>query len=252
MALALTIGAVALVVLLAVLGLLRGVQRGLITVAGTLLGAVLVDLWLSTWLAWLVERLRPERPAQTAWLVATLGFVVVAVVVGYGSGWLIPEAKPAAEGKPRRHRLARPAGALLGALNGALIAAYLLRYASVLLGNDTEAMIQGSFALRLLSQWLPWFVLAVVLALATIVLARGLVRLLGFVRQRGAARPALAPTAAAAPAAAPASAPAAAPAAAQAPPAAASNTVVANAATPEAKLGAVSNKIDQKLGDKQG
>lgn len=227
MALALTIGAVALMALLTVVGLLRGVQRGLLTLAGTLLGAVLVDLWLSTWLAWLVERLRPEIPARTAWIVASLGFVAVALIVGYGSGWLIPDAKPGADGKlPRRHALARPAGALLGALNGALIAAYLLRYAGALLGSDTTALIQGAFVLQLLSQWLPWFVLAVVLALATLVLARGLVRLLRFVRLR-AARPAPAPAAAPA----------------------APNTVVANAPTPDAKLGAVNNKIDQKLGE---
>jgi uncharacterized membrane protein required for colicin V production len=240
MALAMTIGAVVLVALLAVLGLFRGVQRGLITLVGTLLGAVLVDLWLSTWLAWLVERLRPERPAQTAWLVASFGFVAVALVVGYGSGWLIPATGLGADGKlPRRHALARPAGALLGALNGALIAAYLLRYASVLRGGDTEAMIQGSFALRLLSQWLPWFVLAVVLALTTIVLARGVVRLMRLVSQRGAPQPARVPAQPAAPTPIPAQA------------AAPSNTVVANAPTPDAKLGAVSNKIDQKLGEKK-
>lgn len=230
MALALTIGVVALVALLTVIGLLRGVQRGLLTLAGTLLGAVLVDLWLSSWQTWLVERLRPEQPAQTAWLAASIGFVVVAVIVGYGSGLLIPDAKLGVDGKlPRRHPLARPAGALLGALNAALIVAYLLRYASVLLGNSTAAMVQGALVLQVLLQWLPWFVLAVVLALTTLVLARGLVRLMRLVGSRAAARPAAAPAVAAAP-----------------------NTVVANAATPEAKLGAVNNKIEQKLGEKKG
>ena len=237
MALALTIGALALVALLAVIGLLRGVQRGLITLVGTLLGAVLVDLWLSTWLAWLVERFRPELPGRTAWIVASLAFAGVALIVGYGSGWLIPDTKPGVDGKlPRRHALGRPAGALLGALNGTLIVAYLLRYASVLLGSDTAALIGSTFALQLLSQWLPWFVLAVVLALTVIVLARGLVRLLRRVRQSGAAKPAPAVVPAVTATAAPTAAP---------------NTVVANAPTPDAKLGAVNNKIEQKLGEKK-
>jgi len=230
MALALTIGAVALVALLTVIGLLRGVQRGLLSVAGTLLGAVLVDLWLSSWQTWLVDRLRPERPAQTAWLAASIGFVAVAVIVGYGSGLLVPDTKLGADGKlPRRHALGRPAGALLGALNAALIVAYLLRYANVLLGNDTAALIQSALVLQVLSQWLPWFVLAVVLALTTLVLARGLMRLMRLVRGRPAPAPAPAPAAAAAP-----------------------NTVVANAATPEAKLGAVNSKIEQRVGEKKG
>jgi hypothetical protein len=55
----------------------------------------------------------------------------------------------------------RLSGGLLGALNGAMIGSYLLRYTDTILQNkDFAAALQESVVARVLYAWLPWFVLA--------------------------------------------------------------------------------------------
>jgi uncharacterized membrane protein required for colicin V production len=226
MALAITIGSVLLLVVLGLLGLWRGVPRGLMTLACTLLGAVMVDLWLEPWRRWLVERFRTENPGTTAWLAATLAFLGVALIIGYGSGALLPRPRAdQAAPKPRLKVLERPLGALLGVLNASLILGYLLRYAGELLRNEALLdALQSQPLLRALSQWLPWFILAVVLSMGALVLARATTRGLRLLTSRQPL-PAKPPV--------------------PVPP----STQVAAAPNQSAKLSAVSNKIDQALGE---
>jgi len=165
MTLALTILAGALIALLGLIGLWRDVQRGFLSLVGTVLGVVLVQLWGVTWATWLEQKLS-WAPSTAGWVASSLTFLLVALFVGYGSGSLVARPKPLLDSslKPRGKALARPAGALLGLLNGALIASVLLLYAREWSANETlQAAISDSFVLALLIDWFPWFVLGVAL-----------------------------------------------------------------------------------------
>ncbi len=152
----------------ALLGLLRGVRAGLVAVAGTLLAAVLVDLWAEPLAGWVRETLRPERPAAPIFTVVAAVFLLAAGVLGYGGAALLPPGRVV--GRPWLDRLV---GALLGALNGALVAGYLLRYAVVIWADGWAAeLTAGSAAAGLLLEWLPWSVLAMAGATGGLILVR--------------------------------------------------------------------------------
>jgi hypothetical protein len=93
-------------------------------------------------------------------------------------------------------------GGLLGALNGALIASYLLRFADAAWASGAVADLLATSPLaRVLLLWLPWFMLALVLTTGAMVVIRGVA---GFVRARRAAHPPPAPAPSPQPAVAPA------------------------------------------------
>lgn len=184
--------------LLALIGLARGARAGLAAIAGTLLAAVLIDLWNQPLGAWIRETLRPELPALPTFLLIAAVFLLTVAIIGYGGSALLPPAP--AQGRSRQV-LDRIVGGLLGALNGALIASYLLRYADMAWVNGDAADLMATSPLaQVLLLWLPWFILALVATTGAIVLIRGGA---GFVRARRAAA-----TAPAAPTAQPAASPA--------------------------------------------
>lgn len=173
MELVLTIGALLLLLLLGVWGLWRGVRRGLLAIMGTLLGAVLVDLWGTAWGEWVRAQFRPESPAPLTLLVVALAFLAVAFIIGYGSGVLLPRPDPKARMPARMEWGDRLVGGLIGALNGTLIVSYLLRYATELLRtSDFGATVESAPILRVLYNWLPWFVAATVLTLGFWIVVR--------------------------------------------------------------------------------
>ncbi|MEI7768365.1 MAG: CvpA family protein [Chloroflexales bacterium] len=184
---ALTVVIAATVGVLGFFGLFRGVRRGLIAVAGTLLGAVLIDLWQARWSEWLRTQM-----AQLTWatfLLTAAIFLLVALLVGYGGSLLIPH-DPKAKGPGLADRFL---GAFIGALNGALIVSYMLRYANENWPHgEAASMITDSPVASLLDRWLPWFILAMVLSTIVFVMLRGTVRL-----ARAFRRPAVATTTAA-------------------------------------------------------
>ncbi|MEI8307849.1 MAG: CvpA family protein [Chloroflexales bacterium] len=154
-------------------GFFRGVRRGLIAVAGTLLGAVLINLWQARWSVWL--RTQMEQPAWPTFLLTAAIFLLVALLVGYGGSLLLPPRDPKAKGLGVRERALGP---LVGALNGALIVSYLLRYANENWPNgEASDMIAASPLASLFDAWLPWFILAMVLTTTLFVLLRGTLRL---------------------------------------------------------------------------
>lgn len=168
----LTILSVATLGLLGLFGLVRGVRRGLIAVAGTLLGAVLIDLWQVRWSDWL--RTQMEQPAWATFLLTAAIFLLVALLVGYGGSLLLPR-DPKAKGPGLLDRLL---GAFVGALNGALIISYLLRYARQNWpGGQAEDLIAGSLVAGVLDAWLAWFILAMVATTMIFVTLRGTVRI---------------------------------------------------------------------------
>ncbi|MBX0327307.1 CvpA family protein [Oscillochloris sp. ZM17-4] len=167
----LTILSVAALGVLGLFGLFRGVRRGLIAVAGTLLGAVLIDLWQARWSDWLSTQMEP--PGWVTFLVTAAIFLLVALLVGYGGSLLLPR-DPKAKGPGLFDRLL---GACIGALNGALIVSYLLRYANENWpSGEAERMIAGSLVAGVLDLWLPWFILAMVGSTTVFVMLRGTLR----------------------------------------------------------------------------
>ncbi len=224
MSLVLTMGIVLTLVLLSVLGVRRGVQRGMLTLAGTLMAAVLVELWQDRWAQWLREQFRPEDPASlTLWAVMT-GFVGVALLVGYGSGFLLPRPTTPHQNRDLRDLVL---GGLIGALNGALIISYLLRYAANL-SSEFQPIMQEMTLARLLHNWLPWFVLTIVLLVGGLVLVRAVMRGIQLLNRPPAASPATPSNGAVA-----------------------GPTQIAGAKTDAERLQAVSNKIEQRMGNQR-
>lgn len=182
------------VLLLAIsaLGWRRGLDSGLLALIGTLLGAALVDLWYSTLGNWF-RGWFPEHSDMPVWIVASVVFLLVSLIVGYGSSLLLfkqPVAifvgygsvrplpnQPDEDDFPEPDIRDRVMGGLLGLLNGALIVSYLLRYTTVILNDERfNIIIQTSLVARLLLQWLPWFMLTVVLVVSVAVLLRLIIR----------------------------------------------------------------------------
>ncbi|MCS6881719.1 MAG: CvpA family protein [Oscillochloridaceae bacterium] len=164
---------------LGLIGLARGTRAGLAAIAGTLLGAVLIDLWNRPLAAWIRETLRPELPALPTFLLIAAVFLLTVAIIGYGGSALLPRAPAQSRS---RQILDRIVGGLLGALNGALIASYLLRYADMARVNgDVADLVATSPLAQVLLLWLPWFILALVATTGAIVLIRGGAR---FVRAR--------------------------------------------------------------------
>jgi uncharacterized membrane protein required for colicin V production len=167
----LTILTAATVGLLGLFGLFRGVRRGLIAVAGTLLGAVLIDLWQARWSAWVSTQM--DQPTWATFLLTAAIFLLVALLVGYGGSLLLPH-DPKAKGPGMFDRLL---GAFVGALNGALIVSYLLRYANENWPEgEATNLIAESLVAGILDTWLPWFMLAMVLSTTLFVMLRGTMR----------------------------------------------------------------------------
>ncbi len=181
-----------LLLAISVLGWRRGLDSGLLALLGTLLGAALVDLWYSTLGNWFRGWL-PEHANMPAWIVASVVFLFVSLIVGYGSSLLLfkqPVAifvgygsvrplpnQPDEDDFPELDIRDRVMGGLLGLLNGALIVSYLLRYTIVVLNDERfTIIIQTSLVARLLLQWLPWFMLTVVLVVSVAVMLRLLIR----------------------------------------------------------------------------
>lgn len=168
MSLALPAAAAFVIVVFGLIGLVRDVQRGFLSLIGTLLGVTLVQIWGATW-AVKVEEQFGWAPSTATWVVSSSAFLLVAILVGYGSSAFIPKKASNVKDKPRPKALARPASGLLGALNGAMIASILLLYARGWSANESlQAVIVESLLLSLLIEWFSWFVLGVTVLIGTL------------------------------------------------------------------------------------
>lgn len=159
---------------LGVLGFRRGIQSGLLTLVGTLVAAALVDLWQGSIARQLGTWLHTENPNGWVLIVVSLAFLAVTLVVGYGSSVLLPRSDDVVAPDMRERIMAT----LVGILNGALIASYLIHYTITILDNgDFRAALTQSPVTSILHMWLPWFVLAIVIALGLVVIWRVAVRI---------------------------------------------------------------------------
>ncbi len=217
---------------LGIWGMRRGVQRGLLTLAWIFFAAILVDLWSPVWADWLREQLKPDNPATLTWIATALSFLVISIVFGFGSGILIRSSnKTAADGLPKKSSVSNgTVGGLLGILSGIVIISYLLRYTTDLLPESDFAVTPASnVVMRLLYEWLPWFLLATLVMFGGIMLFRTVQHFMRAVPQsasKGSEKAQL--SSATSP----------------------SSSVAGAKSTPE-QFDAVNNKINQKLGNKE-
>lgn len=123
MTLAMTIGPAVLILGMGLLGALRDLPRGILALTGVLFGAALVNLWAEPLALDLGRRLGNSDTALLLRVASIALFSTVALVLGLGSGLLLPRIEGAT-------LATRAAGALLGAFTGALACAYLLAYAT--------------------------------------------------------------------------------------------------------------------------
>jgi hypothetical protein len=167
MALKIAFGAAAaLMALLGYVGFRRDLRRGVMALAGTLLGAILIGFWADSWGQFLVARLGGD-PQRMVFVASSLGFLLTVLIVGYGGGLLLGPKERA----PFPRRLA---AALLGVLNGALVAAYLLRFGALADGGFREE-VQAWQPARVLHDGLPLLFLGVAGVAVVLVLVRGLI-----------------------------------------------------------------------------
>jgi uncharacterized membrane protein required for colicin V production len=168
MALAFTVVIALVLVVLGLVGYIRDLRRGLLALIGTLAGASLVSFWAAPWGQALSSRLTGGDPQRLTFIVSCVLLLWSALVVGYGGGMLLTRAK---ERPPFQQRLA---GALLGALNGVLVVAFLLRFA-VVSQPAFAATIQASPLAKVLYDGLPLLFLGVAVAITLTVLGRAIV-----------------------------------------------------------------------------
>lgn len=123
MTLAMTIGPAVLILGMGLLGALRDLPRGILALTGVLFGVALVNLWAEPLALDLSRRLSNPDTALLLRVASIALFSTVALVLGLGSGLLLPKIVGAT-------LATRAAGALLGAFTGALACGYLLVYAT--------------------------------------------------------------------------------------------------------------------------
>jgi uncharacterized membrane protein required for colicin V production len=172
MALAFTIIIVLVLVVLGLVGYIRDSRRGLVALIGTLAGALLVDFWAAQWGQALAGRFVGADPQRITFIVSCALLLWGALVIGYGGGMQL------ARSKARAAFPQRLSGALLGALNGVLIVAFLLRFA---VANQPAfaTTIQASPLARMLYDGLPLLFLGAAAISTLVVLTRGVLLFAG-------------------------------------------------------------------------
>jgi uncharacterized membrane protein required for colicin V production len=153
-----------LALVFAVFGLLRGAWREAIVSAAIVLAALINKQWAERWATDLNETFTAFGRAQTEFLLSVLIMVLVVVVVGYILGSALIKGKPSAT--------SRLLGGLLGLLNGASLAGWLLLSAYVSLdgAQPTSPIYQSSVGqgFMIAAGWSP-VALAVIAAIVALI-----------------------------------------------------------------------------------
>jgi len=158
---------VLLLVLLALfvpVGFWRGAARELVVTLGILLGFALGEFWAQPWGLDLAERTGLGEGAAS-FLAAVLALVACTFLIGYGASSVILTPQPG--------MLGRLLGAVIALANGMLVLGFALRAIRLyLLGGAPSGLFEQAIVARLLSESMPWVLLAgALLGLPLIVLA---------------------------------------------------------------------------------
>ncbi len=167
MALAFTVVIALVLVVLGLVGYIRDLRRGLLALIGTLAGASLVSFWATQWGQALAVRFGGGDPQRLIFMVSCALLLWSALAVGYGGGMLLSRIKD----RPSVQQ--RLGGALLGALNGVLIVAFLLHFA-VTSQPSFNAIIESSPLAKILFDGLPLLFLGMAVAVTLAVLVRSI------------------------------------------------------------------------------
>src|SRR5687768_16569711 len=112
---------VALTAIMAIIGLIRGVGRELVVAAAITLGALIVQQWAANMAGGIQESFPNTNLGLTQFSISLLVLSAVTLFVGYMLVGRLAE-RPTSAG-------ARLLGGVLGAMNGAALAGWVLRYA---------------------------------------------------------------------------------------------------------------------------
>jgi uncharacterized membrane protein required for colicin V production len=135
-----------IIVLFGLIGFWRGAAREGLVTAGVFTGAAIADAWARPWGGDLA-RLVSIRLGIAQLIVAGTALLLATTILGYGSGAVLQLPSP---GLP-----SRLAGAVLAAVNGALMLRYGLRFIErFLAGDSTDRVLDDSrVSWLLLRQW---------------------------------------------------------------------------------------------------
>ncbi|MEO6456967.1 MAG: CvpA family protein [Chloroflexia bacterium] len=147
---------VAVTALLAILGLLRGVRRELVVAAAITLGALIVQQWAAIWAGGIKDAFIGTDLGSAQFSLGLLVIGTVTLFVGYMLGGSLAD-RPTSAGT-------RLLGGVLGALNGAALAGWVLRYAYVSLDSSqpSSPIYQNSISQGFMI-WAGWFPVALAL-----------------------------------------------------------------------------------------
>ncbi len=147
---------IAVMALLAILGLLRGVGRELVVAAAITLGALIVQQWAAIWAGGIKDAFIGTNLGSAQFSLGLVVLLAVTLFVGYILGGRLVDRPTSAS--------MRLLGGILGAMNGAAIAGWALRYAYVGLDSSqpSSPIYQNSISQGFMI-WAGWF--PVVLAL---------------------------------------------------------------------------------------
>lgn len=164
----LDLAVVAVAALFAIIGFIRGVQREVFATAAILGGWAMASAWTSRWQSDLAELVAISE--RTAGFILTAAILAGSLVIlGWGAGGVV--------GAPPRSPGQRVAGAVLGAINGVLLASYgLSTYSEYLSGLSGRRLIESSRVARVIRDELPYALaigMALAVALTVIALAVG-------------------------------------------------------------------------------
>jgi len=150
--------------LFALIGFLRGVQREVFATAAILGGWAMASAWTDRWADDLADLIAISQ--TTAGFVITIGLLIGSLfILGWGAG--------SAVGAPPRSIGQRVAGAILGAINGVLLASYALdTYRAYLADADGRAFLDATRVARTVLDERPYAIaVGIVLAVLLTIVA---------------------------------------------------------------------------------
>ncbi|MEZ4520989.1 MAG: CvpA family protein [Thermomicrobiales bacterium] len=157
---------VVLVLLFAPIGYMRGPVKELLVALGVAFGALTVEFWARPWGRDLDYYFNVgDDPG--AFIIAMTFLMATTFIGGYGLGLLIAPWTFSIRG--------RLLGALISAINGALLVSFSLQYVRLFLLSDAnEDALEQSYSVRILMNEVGWILLAAI-ALVPIAIGYGLI-----------------------------------------------------------------------------
>lgn len=166
--------AIAVALGFAAIGVWQGFRRTImVALAGVVLGVLMGTLWGDAWGQSVADRLGGSVDV-TQGVIRLGSLLFIVLFVGFGSAIFMPRRRPLL--------WQRLLGGLVGLVNGLLVEAFSFQYIQeYFLSNDPNSLLETAVIPRLLTQWLPWVFLGIVLAISLTVIVLALIRFARYV-----------------------------------------------------------------------